>query len=273
MFGKTYINKLFIDSRFKKSYSKSNSDFIIEINENLELGENIGCIVTDITLPHTWYNINSNLNSFYFRTIVNSTWTDYMVTLPSENYNFFNLRDRLEELMNAAVGSTAFDVQADVQAGTLTISILNSGWVFSDNELTNQVNGTWRGPFYDINNLKSINDMIRINGSTFQIYDTNNSFKTGFIDLLAYHSIYLTSTKLSNYSNLGPGDQRNVLKKIVVNSSFGEVNVFEGVWSDDKVNVSNLSLKLIDFQLTDAFGNIIDLNGSHVSFSILFVKM
>ena len=44
-------------------------------------------------------------------------------------------------------------------------------------------------------------------------------------------------------------------------------------WRDDKVNVGGLSLKLSDFQVRDAYGNIIDLNGAHMPFSLLFVRM
>ena len=118
MFGKTYINKIFIDSRYKTSSSASDSDFVVELNENIELSDGIGCIVTDITLPHTWYNVNENNNNFYFRTVVNSISNDYLITLPVENYNFYNLRDRLLSLMNVVVSVGAFDVQVDVQAGT-----------------------------------------------------------------------------------------------------------------------------------------------------------
>ena len=276
MFGKSYINKIFIDSRHKTSASASDSDFVVELNENIELSDGIGCIVTDITLPHTWYNVNENNNIFYFRTVVNSISNDYLITLPVENYNFYNLRDRLLSLMNDVVSVEAFDVQVYVQAGTLTISVLLAGWtlqVFNDNDLSTRVSGTWRGPFYDVSNIKSVNTMLRINALPLRSYNSVTPSVTGFVDLLAFHSVYLTSTKLSNYCNLGPASQRNVLKKVVVSSNFGEVNTNTDVWSDDRVNVSNLTLKLIDFQLRDAYGNVINLNGSHVTFSLLFVKM
>ena len=97
-------------------------------------------------------------------------------------------------------------------------------------------------------------------------------YTTGCVDLLPLHSVYLTSTKLSNYSNLGPGGQRNVIKDIVITSGFGDVNTDLDLWNDDRVDVSGLSVKLLDFQLRDAFGNVIDLNGGHVSFSLCFVK-
>ena len=195
MFGKSYINKIFIDSRYKTSSSASDSDFVVELNENIELSDGIGCIVTDIMLPHTWCNVNENNNIFYFRTVVNGISNDYLITLPVENYNFYNLRDRLLSLMNDVVSVEAFDVQVDVQAGTLTISVLLAGWtlqVFNDNDLSTRVSGTWRGPFYDVSNIKSVNTMLRINALPLRSYNSTTPYVTGFVDLLAFHSVYLT---------------------------------------------------------------------------------
>ena len=143
--------------------------------------------------------------------------------------------------------------------------------IFADPDLSTTVNGTWRGPFFQPSNLKSINSVLRLNGRQLQIYNSTIPYTTGCVDLLPLHSVYLTSTKLSNYSNLGPGGQRNVIKKIVITSGFGDVNTNLDLWSDDRVDVSGLSIKLLDFQLRDAFVNVIDLNGGHVSFSLCFV--
>ena len=54
------------------------------------------------------------------------------------------------------------------------------------------------------------------------------------------------------------------------NVEFGNVIIYENYLIEDYVDVSDRYLKIIDFQITDAFGNILDLLGSHKSFSILF---
>jgi len=277
MFGKSYINKHFVDSRYKTSSSSSDSDFVVELNENVELNDGVGCVITDISIPHTWHNINENNNNIFFRLVDNLVSTDYVVTLTPQNYTIYDLAKALESGMNQQAGFTSngFTVEADVQAGTIVISIATTMkfTIFNDNDLSTRVNGTWRGPFFNWSNLKSMNSMLRINALPSRLYDQTISFSTGFVDLLPFHSLYITSTKLSNFNNLGPGPQRNVVKKVIVNSAFGEVNTFDYVFSEDKVDVSNLSLKLLDFQIRDAFGNIIDLQGASESFAILFVKM
>ena len=69
--------------------------------------------------------------------------------------------------MNAAVGSTTFQVESDRQEGTLKINMLNAGLqfqIFTDPVLSTRVNGTWRGPFFQPSNPKSLNSVLRING-------------------------------------------------------------------------------------------------------------
>jgi len=275
MFGKTYLNKIFIDSRYKTENSASDSDFVVELNETIELSGFTGCIVSDITLPHTWYNINSLNSSFYFRTTLDGVSTDYTAILPTQNYNLYELAVGLTDAMNAHAGGATFKVESDKQEGTLKINMLIPGLqiqIFTDSDLSTRVNGTWRGPFFQPSNLKSLNSVLRINGKQLQTYTSTTPYTTGCVDLLPLHSVYLTSTKLSNYSNLGPAGQRNVIKKIVITSGFGDMNTSLDLWNDDRVDVSGLSIKLLDFQLRDAFGNVIDLNGGHVSFSLCFVK-
>ena len=246
----------------------------MELNETIELSSFTGCIVSDITLPHTWYNINNLNSSFYFRTILTGVSNEYTAVLPTQNYNLHDLATGLTNAMNAQVGSVLFEVESDRQEGSLKINILNAGMqfqIFTDSDLSTRVNGTWRGPFFQPSNLKSLNSVLRINSRQMQTYGSTTPYTTGCVDLLPLHSVYLTSTKLSNYSNLGPAGQRNVIKKIVITSGFGDVNTNLDLWNDDRVDVSGLSIKLLDFQLRGAFGNVIDLNGGHVSFSLCFV--
>jgi len=110
MFGSSYVNKIFIDSRFKTPESNSDSDFTIELSENIELADNIGCIVTDVTIPHTWFNINQLNNGLYFRYDAD----DYQVRLPAKNYNIYELATGIQAVMNEAVGDNIFEVSANV---------------------------------------------------------------------------------------------------------------------------------------------------------------
>ena len=85
-----------------------------------------GCIVTDVTVPHTWYNVNQNNNRLFFRVIQQGppiTITDVGLTLTPQNYDLFQLREALEVAINAAMAGNFAAVRADPQAGTLEIVI------------------------------------------------------------------------------------------------------------------------------------------------------
>ena len=280
MFGRSSVNKIYIDSRFKTKESISDSNFSVDLPESVELGEGTGCVVTDITIPHTWYNISTNNNRFFFRVVREGppiVIIDVGLTITPQNYDIFQLGQALEETMNAAMAGPVFDVTVDAQAGTLIIALLpaNTGVEFLDDDtLATRVNGSWTGPIYDTTNIKSMNSVLRINGLPRQqrVRDNAGPFVTGVIDLLPLHSLFLTSTKISNYSSLSVNGSRNTLKKMVITTGFGQINTYDLVFPEEAVDVSGLTLKLLDFQLRDSFGNIVDLNGAHITFSLLLIK-
>ena len=91
-----------------------------------------------------------------------------------------------------------------------------------------------------------------------------------FVDLLNVHSLYLTSDNLGNFETLGPRGNRNILKKIPASSNYGYLILDNIVSTIDGIDVSKSAIKLLHFQLTDARGHVVDLHGSHVSFSLIF---
>ena len=63
------------------------------------------------------------------------------------------------------------------------------------------------------------------------------------------------------------------MKKVVSSSQFGDL-IIQDTWLDsDYTDVSNRPLKIIDFKLVDVYGNVIDLNGGSISFSLLFINI
>ena len=90
------------------------------------------------------------------------------------------------------------------------------------------------------------------------------------LDLHTTRNLYLTSSSLAAYntvSNFGPD---TIIKKIPVRFNYNEM-LFDSAESGyDYLDVSKRSLQRIDFRLQDAFGKIINLNGNHWSFSLIF---
>jgi hypothetical protein len=276
--GGGYINKIMIDSRFKTPTSLSNTNFSIELNENILLPERTGCIITDVLIPRTWYAINSTNNNIYFRITKASSTSDYIATLPTQNYTLFELTSAILQAMYDAADADYFTGEASTSSGKIRLSIKDTSvlsfCIFTDADLQSRCNDTWSGGYYSADNIQSLNSVIRNDTNIpLQAYTSSKPFYTGVVDLVGAHTLYITSTALTTYNNIGSRGERNILKKVLCNVPFGELIIDYTYLEKDYTDVSNRALKILDFRLVDVYGNDIDLNGGHISFSVLFVDI
>ena len=128
----------------------------------------------------------------------------------------------------------------------------------------------WNGSF-DVNNLHSVNEVL--GNYQVAVYQYNNPYVSGFINLQPIRHIYIHSSQLSNYNqvNLRTGDS-TVVKKVPVTAPHAGI-VFDNELNPlDYLDVSNRSFKQLYFWISNSLGNEINLNGVNCSFSLLFVK-
>ena len=102
------------------------------------------------------------------------------------------------------------------------------------------------------------------------IYGAGNPFTTGFLNLITHQDLYLTSASLGSFDAMGARGESSVIRKICVNASWGSsiIDRLHGDW--DSMSCSKLSLSTLDFQVRGVRGNVVPLNGGHVSFTIRF---
>jgi len=122
-----YVDKIMVASRFKSSNSASNTDLSIELNENIQLPDRTGCVVTDIVIPRTWYGVNSSNNKLYFRTVSQAGYQDCIITLNPQNYTLFNLATSIVTLMNQSITNEYFFTTPDPNTGTIKITLTDAG--------------------------------------------------------------------------------------------------------------------------------------------------
>jgi len=268
------IKKIYIDSRMRLSRSISTTDFRAQLNDSVLVPDDTAVIVTDVCIPHSWYTIEyNNNNRIYFR--VNNgagVLRDYIAELPQQNFNIENLAQAVAAAMNNAVQLTNFFTGAsDKEKGQINVRITNPGAkphtfvIFSDFELTDE-NLLWNGPTYDPSNLRTCNGVI--GNDKFDPF--LNMWTSGFVDTLSIHSIYITSPQFNNNS-LGPRGERNILKKLVTNSVFGDFITDHNFNEQDYSLCSNNLFQQTEFRITDVYGNPLDLHGKHVSFALIVV--
>ena len=103
-------------------------------------------------------------------------------------------------------------------------------------------------------------------------YD-NTDHVTGYIDMYPLRNIYMTATGLGNFNTMSVAGDRNIVKKIPVTASHGEVIFDQTVTGMDYLDCSRQTLSRLGFALRDVYGTVIDLNENHISFSIVFSRV
>ena len=141
--------------------------------------------------------------------------------------------------------------------------------IFTDEELTlNSIN--WTGEWYDKSNLRSANNVLG-NYGTSKTYRQGTPYVSNRINLQPLDYVMLNSYGFGNTSYGSREGERHIIKKIPL-SPYGETTVISYFDVSDYTPVKKVSLTRLKFTLTDPYGNIVDLHGGNISFSLLFIS-
>ena len=163
------IKKVYVDSRYKTSDSIDNSDFKFEIKEGLDLSDNTVCYIDDISIPHTWYTIETYNNQLYIETTNNSITNATIIILPDGNYTASGLAITMALLLQTGFPEICFSYNYNNNVGTIKITsssdsrfrILTNGTVVSLQGSDWSGDGGHRVYSPGINNLRSSNEVFR----------------------------------------------------------------------------------------------------------------
>ena len=275
--------KVYIDSAHRISGTSSN--FKVELPETLQTDNGVHCYIHEVTLPNSWYSIQSGLNNilyFYSSPLVpdeDNTNVHYLALQLDEGvYTGTELATELKARINGVVDNTNFSNTYEIFYSVKTNKItIYSNYadrkfaVLTDEQMKlTYADYIWNGSF-NANNLQSVNEVL----GNYQIvvYQYNNPYVSGFVNLQPIRNIYIHSSQLSNYNqvNLRTGDS-TVVKKVPVTAPHAGIVVDSELNPLDYLDVSNRSFKQLDFWISNSLGNEINLNGVNVSLSLLFVK-
>ena len=257
------IKKIYIDSRFKSSDSASNSDFKIDLPTTLLMPEDTGFYIDDVCIPHTWYPVEDGKNNAIVFMYHLSTHNAFVA---AGNYSVKDLGLAIASAMNAKIGVTAFESSYDVKTNSLTIKLTTGYNMFSFDVWTDDYLVQTGSPYA----RKTVNSLLK--NFTSKGYN-GSSFVSGYIDMYPLRNIYMSCSGLGNFNTMSISGDRNIIKKIPVTAGHGEVIFDQTVTGMDYLDCSHQTLSRISFQLKDVFGNIIDLHGNHMSFSIVFSRV
>ena len=269
------IKKIYIDSRFMSSDSKSSSDFKIDLPQNIDLPEDTVFYMDDICIPYSWYVIDEDRNNkFYFK--IGSTV--YVKTIPAGNYSTTTFNAIIVALMNTVQGT--FTANVNITSNTVGISTsidstnyqqivdgktITYGQTFEI--LTDFQLGIlgYPKPYQSINNYLN-NEDVKVNTKA-------SPYVSEYVNLNPVRNIYITSGNLGSYNTMSVSGERGIIKKVPVRANYNEMIYDDAVLGIDYLGCSRQSLSRLEFQLKDVFGNLINLHGNHWSFSLIFTKM
>ena len=170
------IKKLYIDTKYKNRESISNSNFKIDLPQTLYFPDNSVFYIDDISIPHSWYTIEQNVNDKLYIEIshvdsnVGTTVDSYqIVTISPGNYNGAELALEIQTKIEASINNSIFHNLLSVSYNSKRNSInITTGYVdirfkiLTADDIYTKLNDTWLGSSYDVNNPHSINDIIGI---------------------------------------------------------------------------------------------------------------
>ena len=226
--------KIYVNSKFRTTDSKSSSNFQIELRENFEIPDGTIAQIHEIAIPNTWYSICTNNNNLYFRHQVLPPATPQGITyrrveIPSGNYTAPELATEIATQLNAV-----FDVIGRLNTYSGTYSNLTNKITISSNyaevifiPLTDADVPDLVGSFsnsVDVNNLNSINETLSFTTKVGDSFTSTVPWITGFVKLLPHQDLYISCPELSNNNFHSPSSFTNaIVKKVPVNAPFAGI--------------------------------------------------
>ena len=121
---------------------------------------------------------------------------------------------------------------------------------------------------------KSCNGILENETGTLTPFDqlvlSYDAWESPGLDVNRFHSIFIHSSLADSQTIDSRGRRTNVLKKISVNASNGEKVFASMSTSHDWCDVSNTSVRTLQFSLRDRDGNLVNLQGHSWSVSVVF---
>ena len=267
--------KIYIDTRFKTPDSRNDSDFFVELPSTVNIPDNCVCYIDDIVIPMSWNTVDARNNKLYVRidyVLGTTRHAFFLLELPIKNYSNAQYAAALQVSLNAAAfasPSVNFTVTVDAD-NILTITQVD-GFEFikltilSDDDLMSGI--IWHTSLSK-GEICSMNGILRIDKTT-QLTLASPTY-TAYIDLHATRNLYLTSSAMASYNTMSNFKNDVIIKKIPVRANYGQM-IFDGTSNGyDYLQLSKRSLRRLDFRLEDSYGNVMNLNGNHWSFSLIF---
>ena len=260
------VKKLYIDSKFRTADSRSTSSFTIDLKESLTMPDDALFIVDDVVIPHSWYLINSNNRKLYLRIFGAAGQTAdrlYVVELDEGNYDGEGLANHVAKKIRFGLTPNIYDeytllATANYDPGLNIITL----WIVSDGNYTG-ASPTWRilsdaeiNTYYGetITSRTSANKVLGITDLTTPLYTNTTPLLTKQVNFQPTSYVTIRSPNLGTFMTLDSNGGRTIIKKVPVSSERGQ-NIIDNSHANDPLDCSRMTLRNLEFFITDESGN------------------
>jgi hypothetical protein len=243
--------KLYIDSRYRSS--GSHSDFVFQLAQSIEVPHGMVAIIDTVSVPNVFQTVDSPRNKLYLQIF---GAPDQVVTLTTGQYNGVTLALELQAQLNA-MDHGSYTVVYNSATGQL--SIVANGVVYARLQE--------RGAARPHDALEVIGAIDGIN-----LADGINVTLPHHVDIAGTRVLYLCSSTFGHYSSLGPRGESDILRAVYIDASNGSFIVDRLANPFEFIECAGQQLQSIRFSLRDGNGQIVDLRGRSISFSIIFLN-
>ena len=258
---------VYVDSR-DATFSKNNTEFTIQLNENLTLGPDTTYRIDDFRMVNSMPNSTLENQYLWVRVGGNTKW----VPLPTGYITAQSLAGIISSQLSAYAGG-GWSVSYDQTQNALRITNSNSFYMVTDAELADGTyvpeRGVWPSGASKDKPL-SFNALIGNYSGNPARNVTHNEYRIEFLDLQIYDYVFLRSKHLASHKVTSVRSEHDICLKAHVNVAFGEI-ITASTPGFDSIHLGRTPHRALDFQITDRFGKPIPyLYDPRISFTLVF---
>ena len=250
MSNKLVYKKIFVDSKYRLPQSRSSTDFVIELNENLEVPEGTRMHITDISIPASFKTTEVGFYEYMYVMIYDNTDTfvkNFRIYLGNKIYFseqlcfdiHAGLNTNTEDLNSGGIFNYAYASATRTVEFSIKDGLNYKVKIPTDEELSNYVNNTWdtNSANYDSKNPLSINYLL----SNYVPSSPLTVWNSSYLNLVPFRYIFISSPTLSDYRYSAPNTySSSIIKKVLVSQQLGGViNDAGSSLSEDYVDIGN----------------------------------
>ncbi len=252
----------------KNADSSSDSDFYIELPRAMNVPDKCVCYIDDIVIPVSWTMIDERKSKLYIDYWFGDVQDSVVTLIPHGNYTGQTFATELQTAMNVILNpfETPVSVSYDYMNHSVTILLTDNRSMQTGN-LEVVIIANKDIPNTPATSIHYVNSCLQLSESKTILPGIPGIF---YLDLHTTRNLYLSSSSLGSYNTVSNFGSDVIIKKIPVRYNYNEMLFDSSETGYDYLDVSKRMLRRIDFRLQDSFGNIINLNKNHWSFSLIF---